>query len=196
MHIEVTTAPTFEPVTLAMAQAQVQVTHDADNILLTRLIKDAREVFESETGRALVTQTLEITLDASEISRFGATFVVPRRPFTSITTFKYYDTTTPSSLTAYVADTDYYTTGTDPMRIVALSGFVPLRTYKAFQLIGTAGYGNPEDVPADIRGIVLQMVADFYNNPESTQEGFAPIVTELPTAVRERILKHATYTIF
>lgn len=194
MHIEVTTAPTVEPVSLAMAKAQVQVTHDADNILLTRLIKDAREVFEQETGRALCTQTLEITLDASEISTFGSTFVVPRRPFSSITTFKYYDTT--SSLTEYTEDTDYYTSGTDPMRIVALTSFLALRTYKAFQLIGTAGYGNPEDVPADIRGIVLQMVADFYNNPESTQEGFAPIVTELPMAVRSRIIKHATYTIF
>lgn len=194
MHIEVTTEPTVEPVSLAMAQAQIPVTHDADNILLTRLIKAARQEFERRTGRALITQTLEITLDASEISRFGATFVVPTRPFSSITSFKFYDTD--STLTAYVEDTDYYTSGTDPMRIVALSGFIALRSYKAFQLIGTAGYGNPEDVPADIRRCVLTLMADFYNNPESTQEGFAPIVTSLPSDAANTIMQYQTFNPF
>ncbi len=192
MHIEVTTEPTVEPVSLAMAKGHLQIKHERDNAKILRLIKKSREMFENETGRALVTQTVEIIVDARE---GGRSIVIPRRPFSSITSFEYYDTS--GALTAFVSGTDYYTVGTNPMRIVSLGGtFLPLRTYGAFKIIGTAGYGNPEDVPADIRETVLKILADSFNNPESSQEGFAPIVTELPDSAQYQLAKYHTLRLY
>ena len=47
------TPATVEPVTLPEAKAHLRVIHDADDALIGSLITSAREVVESNTGRAL-----------------------------------------------------------------------------------------------------------------------------------------------
>lgn len=186
MNITVTTEPTAEPVTLAMAKAHLQVTHNADDAFILRLIKAARKRFEGLTYRKLCTQTLTIILDAHEVTWH---VYVPARPFTSLTSIKYYGTD--GTLTAYTEGTDFYTVGTDPMELVAMTAFSPYRSRAAYQVIGTAGYGDPEDVPADVRTCLLTMIADAFHNPESTVTG--QLINEMPGSVMETVDRYRCY---
>lgn len=62
-HIEVTTAPTVEPVTLTEAKAWLKLDTSDDDSLITDLIKGARQAAEDFTRRAFITQTVTLTLD-------------------------------------------------------------------------------------------------------------------------------------
>jgi uncharacterized phiE125 gp8 family phage protein len=87
MSLKPITAPAEEPVTLVEAKAQCKVDHSADDALLAIFIQSAREAAEHITGRAFITQTWELVLDA-----FPAAEIQLSKPkIQSITSVKYLD---------------------------------------------------------------------------------------------------------
>lgn len=91
--LQLKTAPTEQPATLAEAKKQVEVAagmtyHDAH---LTRLIKAATEEVERLANRAILSQTLVLRLDRFPADR--GRIPLPRPPLKSVTHVKYYDTT-------------------------------------------------------------------------------------------------------
>lgn len=89
MPIKVVTAPAALPVTLNEVKSFANVTISDDDTLLTSLLTAATAKAEHRMGRRLVTQTLELYLDAfpgetGEINLPG--------PVASITSVKYTDT--------------------------------------------------------------------------------------------------------
>ena len=63
--IRVTTAPSVEPLGLAEVKSYLRLTGSTEDTLLRTFIQAARQFCEDFTGRALITQTLTLTLDAT-----------------------------------------------------------------------------------------------------------------------------------
>jgi uncharacterized phiE125 gp8 family phage protein len=64
--IEVVTAPTIEPVSVAEAKAQSRVTDSSQDALIAGFVSAARQYVESVTGLALVEQTWRVSFDFFE----------------------------------------------------------------------------------------------------------------------------------
>lgn len=87
MSLKLITAATTYPVSLSEAKLHLRVDGADEDTLVTALITAATEMAEQETGRALMAQTWELTLDA-----FPDAFELTRTPVQSVTSVKYYDT--------------------------------------------------------------------------------------------------------
>lgn len=84
--LKLITAPAAEPLSLSDFKAHARITATAEDTLLPVYVKAAREQLEHETGRALITQTWELTLDA-----FPGSIWLPKPPLQSVTSIKYDD---------------------------------------------------------------------------------------------------------
>lgn len=134
-------APGEEPVSLAEAKAWCRIDSNDEDDLVSALIAAARLQVESETRRALVTQSWRLTLDCPR----GRLVVLPIAPVSDVT-----------SVTADDADLD-----------VSLQGdavLLPGEGYQQLVIDYTAGYGAAADVPADLRQAVLALVGYWYEN--------------------------------
>jgi uncharacterized phiE125 gp8 family phage protein len=181
------TTPAAEPVSLADAKAHLRLDTDDEAGLLSLLIAGAREVAETVTERALVTQTWRMSLDswcerdgwrervepclAPVAGRVSGRIAVelPKPPLVSVGSVTTYDEAGVGTLwepAAYFVDR----TGA-PGRIVRLRGApwpVPGRAAGGIEIVFTAGYGGPEAVPAALRQAILLLVAHWFENREPT----------------------------
>lgn len=172
MSLTVVTPPADEPVSLAEAKAQLNVTHTESDTEIGRLITAAVGDCELYHGWAYITRTLRLKLDAwpddDEIQ-------LPKPPCQSVTSVKYYDTagdlqTLDSA--AYQVDADSV-----PARIRPAYGYSwpSLRSQMAaVEVTYVAGYGDDEDgVPEWIKQAVLLMLSDLYEN--KTTQGIGTV---------------------
>ncbi len=166
------TAPSIEPVSLAEAKAQCQQDGTHDDTLISRLITAARTYVETETGRALITQTWEavfgewprtqeIASEADDFS-FYPTLVpasvasdyieIVKMPFGSVTEI----TVAGEAWTAFTA-----VKTARGVRIKPTSGAPDGEVVARF----TAGYGAAAvNVPSDLSHAILMLVATLYDN--------------------------------
>ncbi len=79
--------PAEEPVSLGEAKAFLRLDGDAEDGLVTTLIAAARLHLEGTTGRALVSQSWRVVLDAWPDSRVVALPVAPLVSLSAITAF-------------------------------------------------------------------------------------------------------------
>ena len=79
------TPPAEEPVSVEELRAYLRLSHDADDALIARLARAARERVEEETGRALAEQTWRMAADVEEGAVKGAfrVFALRRPPYLS-----------------------------------------------------------------------------------------------------------------
>ena len=168
MPLELNTPPSIEPVTLAEAKAHLKVDTTDDDALITALIAAARARAEWHTGRALVTQSWTLWLDA-----WPEVIAIPLPPLqavASVTTYGRDDA-------AHVLDSASYFVDAASGRIALNEGHAPptdLRRLNAVAVAFTAGYGDAEaDVPALLKEAILELIAFLYEN-----RGEAP--AELP----------------
>lgn len=192
---EMTVAPATEPVTRAEAKLHARIDGTADDDLIDSLVVAARELVERLTGRALITQTWTLTMDAwpgssgddwwdgvreGPIGMAEADEVdIRKAPFiaiSSVATIAESD----GSATAW-ASSNYYAVK-DPSgfgRLVKKSGVVwPLITAGNTRMRGgivitfTAGYGaGASNVPMALRQAIKDLVAHWYENREASGEG-------------------------
>ena len=168
MPLELVTPPATEPVTLTEAKLHLKLDTGDDDTLVTTLITAARARAEWHTGRALITQSWTLWLDA-----WPDVITVPLPPLQSVT-----------SVTAYTRDDTAHTI--DPAtlivdhaanRVARKQSCAPpsdLRRINAVAIAFTAGYGAAAtDVPAPLREAILELIAFLYEN-----RGEAP--AELP----------------
>jgi len=94
MRWNVTTGPTTEPLTLALAKAHLKVEHSEDDTMITAMIIEARSWCEQYTRRALIEQTVTVNLDVWPIaSTFNpqTAITLPLGKAMSVTTFTHVD---------------------------------------------------------------------------------------------------------
>jgi len=183
MSFKLITAPAEEPVTLAEAKAQCKVEHSDDDALLAIFIQSAREAAEHITGRAFITQTWELVLDA-----FPAAEIELQKPYVqSITSVKYLDVNgaeqTISSVN-YALDAD-----TSPGWVLPAVDYVWPDTQDAANTVRVrfvAGYGAAAAVPARVKRWMLMQIAAAYRNREAFATGIT--ATDLPNRFVDALL--------
>jgi uncharacterized phiE125 gp8 family phage protein len=179
-----------EPVTVDQAKAHARINTDDDDALLATYITAARQYCEKITGRAFLTQTWRLSLEHFPFWRYRPrgvastqhyhwagvpnwwrpVILLPRPNLIAVSSITYLDTTgaeqtLDSSL--YLVDTDGLPGAVQPQ----YNATWPFTTIQrgAVKVTYTAGYGDdPEDVPATLQLAILQLVAHWYENREST----------------------------
>lgn len=128
-------------------------------------------------GRALVTQTWDLTLDA-----FPDCIRVPLPPLQQVTSITYVDSNGASQT---LAAENYTVSPREPALIYPAYGtsWPSTRCQRdAVTVRFTAGYGDAaSDVPLPIRHALLLIIGHFYEHREAVMIGAAPM--ELPLAV-------------
>lgn len=169
MRWEVTTAPASEPVALADIEAELEIPDAFADSKLTMKIEAARQDVEEFLNRALITQTITLTLDNWPKKE---TIVLPRIPFGAITSFNYLDTG--GSSTGLVAGTDYrITSNGQEARIIPINSWPSLVSDRneRVTIVYTAGYGSSAgDVPDAIRTALLLHIGWQFSYGQISEE--------------------------
>ena len=192
MALKLITAPSTYPVTLAEAKLHCRVDIADDDTLITALITAATEMAEQKTGRAIMTQTLELTLDA-----FPEAFELTRVPVQSITSVKYYDTTGAQQT---LSNTLYAMDATDDFGFAYISpvyaGVWPdtRDQINAVAVRYVAGYADAASVPQSIKNWILLMVSTMYANRETEAYSSRAVSTTVQMQFVDRLLDR--YVVF
>lgn len=177
MALTVIVPPSEEPITLAEAKASpsVRVSTTTDNTDITALIKVVRMMAERHTLHALVTQTLELTLDAFPTGGIE----LPMPPLQSVTSVKYTDTDG-TEQTMDAADYSIDDKSTIALIVPAYGETWPVTRdeINAVRVRFVAGFGAAADVPEDIKSWMKIMIGTLYDNPQALVVG--QTVTDIP----------------
>jgi uncharacterized phiE125 gp8 family phage protein len=158
--LRVVTPPVEEPVSLTEAKLWLKQDVGEDDALITALIKAARGRAELETGRAFVTRTLELTLDAFPPA--DGAILLPHPPLASVVSLSYAEPVAGAS-TAFA---DYQT-----LAVGDFTGLVPTYTatwptfrdqWGAVVIRYMAGYGAASVVPEELKAAMKLMIAAWY----------------------------------
>jgi uncharacterized phiE125 gp8 family phage protein len=165
-------APTAQPITLAQAKAQVRVDFADEDALISALIEAATDHVDGWTGvlgRALMTQTWELSLDKFPKGAINLP-LGPCRQIVAVT----YVAANGSTQTVSSAD---YTTDLNPVEgwvIPKTTGWpTTMETANAVTVRWVAGYATAADVPAGLKQAILLLVAHWYQNRELIGQGQA-----------------------
>lgn len=178
MNLTVSTPPTDEPITVDQQQSWSRVTNEAEGQDIERMIKQAREMAEFFTGRALMTQTIIERRDC-----FPHCFEFGRTPVQNVTSLQYIDV---NGTTQTIGTGNYYTDlVSEPPRLV------PVPTYSwpltqdgrpnAVILTYVAGYASAEVIPMTILNALSMIVDHLYENRgnEDASAGGLPVMPEI-----------------
>lgn len=164
--INMVTAPTEYPVTLAEAKAALLVDHTADDALITRLVAAATDEAERQAARSFCTRTIDLVLDgwpADNVIR------LEYPPIQSVSAITYYDEDNAAATMPagdYIAVLDM-----TPPKIMLKSGSnwptASLRTVAPIRVRCVAGYGAAAAVPDRYKALILGLVVVNYENREA-----------------------------
>lgn len=185
MTTTIITPPASEPVTLSDAKAHLRVDATDEDALISAMIGAARETAEHMTGRAFITQTLELTLDAFPVGAIA----IPRPNLLTVTSVKYDDT---AGVEQTVSPADYVVLiKPTPGLVYPADGvsWPATRDMKAAVRVRyTAGYGaSSAAVPAAIKSWMLLRVGALYKHREAFHSGSGGAV-ELPGSFVDSLL--------
>lgn len=164
---------------------------DAEDTLIEGLITAARQMCESITNRAFVTQTWTLYLEDWPEDDW---LKLPKGNLQSVESVKYTDSA--GTVQTLVEDTDYLVdTYSEPGRIVLAYGeswpTESLYPANPIAIEFTCGYGDADDVPKAIKQALLLLVGHWYEHREAVLVGAAS--KEIEFAVRALL---APYVLF
>lgn len=178
------TVPASEPVGLQAAIDHLRLdadTIDQEEATVRRLIGAARQWVEQTTGRALITQTWSLWLDAFPA---GAEIVLPLGSLQSVSLIQYVDT---DGVTQTWDTANYYVATTGIRGRVMLAngaawpGTISGRP-ESVRVQFVCGYGtDPARIPSPIQAAMLLLIGNWYENREATISG--TIIADVPMGV-------------
>ena len=154
--------PALEPLTLAEAKQFIRVEHNDDDDIITALIAGARIHVETQTRRALITQSWRLTRDVWPELGCVPVLPVPLRTLDAARVYKSDGTTLTLDLAAFTVDKV-----AAPARLAFMRGALPApgRPVAGIEIDLTCGYGAaPESVPEPLRQALRLLVAHWYEN--------------------------------
>ena len=167
MALKVTIAPTELPLTLDQVKAHLRVTSSTEDADILSYLRAAVDLLDAPSGllnRAIITQTLSMTLDGFPRLRFA----LPCPPMVSVSSVAYIDT-----------DGNTQTLATSVYRVLNAAapntrGRVELEIDQAWPttqavsqsvtVTWVAGYGARNAVPHRVRLLLLSMIKTMYDD--------------------------------
>jgi len=175
------TAPVSEPITLAEAKKQLELspTDTAHDAQLSLLIQAAREQWEADTDSACLTQTWKVTAEEFDDDEI----YLPKRPVQSITHVKYYDSgDVLQTLSTSVYDLDQ---SCRAVRLKNLQVWPAVSDrWDAITITYVAGYAQSYLVPAIAKQAMLLLVGYYFdanrgdNDRNNDQRAYEALVTK------------------
>lgn len=171
MNITVTVPPAAEPVSVEEAKDWARITESAEDAIVERLITRAREMVESYTGRALLSQTVVQRWDY-----WPRYLEMLRAPVASVTSLQYIDTV---GVTQTIGTSNYYTDlVSEPARLVPLPSYAwpSLQDGRPNAIILTyvAGHTDADDVPEGIKVAIMQLVRAWMDDEGAQRQVAMP----------------------
>lgn len=167
MGLKLITPPAAEPVSLDDLKLDLGISWADQDARLAALIASAREACEHELGRALITQTWELVLDA-----FPAGIRLPYPPCQSVESVKYLDAD--GVLQTLSAPSYQLDSHSEPAWLVPAWGYAWPATRpepNAVRVRFVAGFGDAAaDVPANICAWIRLQAAHFYHNAAAASD--------------------------
>jgi uncharacterized phiE125 gp8 family phage protein len=176
MNLEILTAATDTAIPLVIAKNHLRIDGIEDDANIAASVKAAAAYVINLLGRSIITVSYELTLDS-----FAAKIYLPNPPLISIDSVKYDDS---EGNEQTLAATEYeagYENGLAYMQATPNAAWPELDSTKALQRVRvayTAGYGEQESVPEDIRQAMLLLIGDYYENREAQFVGVTPSVNQ------------------
>lgn len=183
MGLKLITQPASFPVTLAEAKAHCRVEDSAEDATLNGLIAAATDYVEQYTGKALITQTWQLTLDG-----FFDSILLPKNPIQSITAIRYFNV----AGDIQTLSDEYYTadiTG-DPAWVVINSDKTwpdTLDGVNVVQINFLAGYTA---VPPSIKHAILMIIAQWFDNRSAASD---KAMIAVPHAVESLLTNYRSF---
>lgn len=178
MALRLITAPAVEPISLAEAKAHLRVDHTDEDAMIATYIHAATSFVDGENGflgRALVTQTWELVVDAFPTNEIK----IPLPPLQEIVSVIYDDSVGDAQT---FADTSYYVDDvSEPGWVIPVTSGWPstIDAINAVRIRFIAGYppgtDSPVDlaanVPGSIKAALLLHVGALYAHRETVVVG-------------------------
>lgn len=164
MKWQITTGPLLEPVTALEAKKQLRVEHNDEDDLIQHLISVARRKVEQETGRLLLSQTVNVRWDTWPSCGYLA---LPIYPASSVTHVKYLDEAgTLQTWASSNYSTDLY--GMEARIVKNPDVDIPdIGDYpNSVQVEYVAGTSALADVPAELKHAILVELTLLYERRE------------------------------
>jgi len=173
MALQRLSAPSTWPVSLADVKAHCRVDLNDDDALLQTLLEAATEMAEQATGRALLPQTWELSLESFPPTRsiYSEALVLTRVPVQSIVSLSYTDV---AGMLQTLLPVDYLLNNCDDFGFATVvPAFATLWPSGArdLKLRFVAGYVDASAVPASIQQWIKLQVAAMYDNREAETTG-------------------------
>ena len=178
--LKVKTEPSQEPVTLQEVKEYLRVDDSTDERILRPFLESARRFCEEYTGRALMTQTLQLYLDSFEdnedplwegmrtgayLNHYKNYIVLPRSPVASVTHVKTFSDA--NNETTFAATNYHLDLIREPSRIVLKKGITfptDLRVVNAIEVQYVVGYTSQYNIPEPLKLGILQHIAYLYEH--------------------------------
>ena len=159
------TAPSFEPVTLALAKEWLKVSGNDEDLSITAIISAARDYVESHTGQFWAERTVTEYFDCWPD---GNTIRLTVAPASAISSVQYIADGT-SSYATFASGNYTKDVISDPPRIVLLDSaswpdLEPIPN--AVKVTYTAGLATAGDVPESVKTSMRLLIAFWYENRE------------------------------
>jgi uncharacterized phiE125 gp8 family phage protein len=154
------TAPAAEPLALDDVRAFLRVDAHDDDELVASLIAAARLAVETQTRRALITQSWRLTLDCWPAD--GRIRIAPG-PLRELTAARVYDLAN----NATAVDLQHFVPVPGACEFVVMPWTLmqPTRIAAGIELDVVVGYGDaPENVPEPLRQAMRILIAHWYEN--------------------------------
>ena len=171
--------PAVEPITLGDAKHFLRVEHDDDDDIITALIAGSRIHVETQTRRALITQSWRLTRDLWPETGCVPLLPVPVKTLDAVRVYKSDGTTLALDLAGFTLDKN-----DAPARLSFIHGVppAPARRAAGIEIDISCGYGNAgANVPEPLRQAIRLLVAHWYENRGLIAAGSA--VAVLPQSV-------------
>jgi uncharacterized phiE125 gp8 family phage protein len=171
MAIKQITGPVEQPVTLDEAKAHLRVMHTADDLYIGSLIASAVERCQNLTGRALMAQTWEKTLDAFPAEAIS----LPRPPVLSVVSVRFIDT---DGVERTIDPGTYLLDNASDLQVWLLPAYgrswpATRSEINAVKVRFIAGYVNAASVPQPLKNWILLAVGELYEHRERSSEKVA-----------------------
>lgn len=187
MSYKLIQGPAVEPVLLPDVKPDLSVDFSDNDAMITRMIVEMRELAEARLGRAIITQTWELTLDAFPAREIE----LDMTPVQSIASVKYIDEQgVPQTLPS---DAYFLENESDPGWLLPAYGTEwpdTLDTANAVRVRFVAGYGDSgAAVPSGIKGWIIAHVADRWKNREATSDKVMQVMPYIDTLLEQYAVK-------